>query len=192
MRATWDWRRAHRPSPREKHYKGDTWNVINHISILVSRIGQRMKPTTHRRAVFTSAIFNAPRTLGIPANQRTACQQARHLPPTRLRGSRGALRRPSARNTRALKGLACPSWSVQRRATCGGALDACRNASRTTVRRKWRPAGTCTSMSIFVRRRGRRQVSRRGVERKGWVRVSFSTNRSELRTTKETAVLLSR
>jgi len=53
--------------------------------------------------VFTSATFNAPRTLGPPANQRTACRRARCPPPSRQRGSRGALRRRPARNTGALK-----------------------------------------------------------------------------------------
>ena len=64
---------------------------------------QRKKATTRRRAVFTSVTFNAQRTLGPPADQRTACRRARPPPLTQLRDSSCMLRRRPARNTRALQ-----------------------------------------------------------------------------------------
>ena len=104
---------------------------------------QRKKAPTRRRAVFTSATFNAPRTLGPSAGQRTACRRAQTPPLTRFK--RRATAAAGEAHPRA-KGLA-RAGAVQRRATRGGAHDARPNAGLTTLRRKWRPAGTCTSTS---------------------------------------------
>ena len=104
------------------------------------------------------------RALGPPANQRTACRRARHPPPTRQRGSRGALRRRQARHTRALKAL--PEL-VQ----YDDALPAAARSTLARTRAVLRYDGsggqraTARPRHHLRPRRGRRQVRRHGVER---------------------------
>jgi len=106
---------------------------------------QRQKATTRRKAVFTTATVNAP-CVG-------ATRQPAHGMPTGATPSADAATRITRRATAAAseahpraEGFA-RAGAVRRRATRGGALDACPNAGRTTLRRKRRPAGTCTSTS---------------------------------------------
>ena len=105
---------------------------------------QRKKATARRRAVFTSTTFTHRARWGHPPTSTrhvdgrdTLLRRGNAVHAARYDGGR--------RGTPARCRRPCPSYTTTRYR--GGALDARPNAGRTTLRRKRRPAGTCTSAS---------------------------------------------